>query len=387
MSEHTIVKPEVIADAAAVAFKDQVVVSNTITKESFDAFTGKANDTITVRVPGTLPVREYGWRNDRSKPIVTDEYHEQTVDIKVEPTMLYSATPITDEQKAFDFKGDFGRLFNAQTSVLAEKNERNVLNQIVSAPYEYRKSIDNSSANIEAMIRLNRDPLHMAFVKAKGALKKMLVPGGGNGYIALAGSNAAEELMINQRLVAAQTQGLSALDEASIGRLAGITIVEDSTIGADDIYIYDRSAFVWYNAAPPVPNSSPFAAAANIGGVSLRWILDYDSAYSNDRSLYSTWVGYGHTLDTIELWNGENQSIKSTEQFFTRGVHLRLGKDSTFDKAPGDGGVNGETPGSDEDSFLAKAFNGKFAVAPIGEGGNFEGTLTTALAADTVPAG
>lgn len=391
--EHSIVKPEKMADAAVTALRDDVVIANTVTRRTFDEFKGVANDTITQRVEGSLPVREYGWRNDRREPIKTDEYREQTVEIKVEPSHLYSATELTDEQKEFDFKGDFGRLFNAQMRTIKDKLERNVLNEIVTAPYEYRLSIDNSVEAIKAAANINRDVYHTAFVKATRAIKKMRAPG--TQFTALVGSNVAEELMVNQKLVADQGRGPAALAEATLGRIAGVNVVESSHIGADDIFIYEGSAFIFFNAAPPVPKSAAFASTANEGGFSMRWIQDYDPAFANDRSLFSTWAGYGLTRDNIEVYNGVDQSIVSPDQFFTRGVHLTLGKDADFDRTPGDG--NTETPGGEAKSFLALAYNNKFTEATTGAGKPFPGVMqaagwpgvpaaAAADAGDTVPA-
>lgn len=383
INNHEVIKPQVIVDAAVEAVKDNVSVINTVTRKSFDEFKGVENETIQQRVEGTLPVRTQGFRHDRTKPLVMDEYRETFVNVTVRPNGVYSGVGLTDEQKDWDFGGGWGRLFNTQTSAIVKGAERDMLDYIEDAPYEYRLSIDNSPAKIEALAKINRDVYHSAVVKAKQALKRMGSPAAN--LVGLVGSNVAEELMVSNKLVDAQARGLSALDEATLGRIAGVPMVEDLTIGMDDIFIYDASAFIFYNAAPSVPDSVPFGATANDGGISLRWIKDYDSGFSRDRSIFSSWVGHGVTLDNIEVWNGTNQSFKSKDQFFLRGAHLRLGADAAFNKAPGDG--SDDTPGGAPDSYLAKLFKGEFATEVAGAGDPFPGVMTAdGWGSDTVPA-
>ena len=70
---HLKVKPQVLIQAAVSALNDSLVISNTVTKRNDLATFFKAEgDTISQRVKGTVPVRQYTPRNDRSQPIITD---------------------------------------------------------------------------------------------------------------------------------------------------------------------------------------------------------------------------------------------------------------------------------------------------------------------------
>lgn len=97
---HLKVKPAVLVESAVAALRDQLVISNTVTKRSdMTTFFKSAGDTISQRVKGTVPVRTYTARNDRSQPIITDQYQETVVTVTISADRPYSAIKMTDEQR------------------------------------------------------------------------------------------------------------------------------------------------------------------------------------------------------------------------------------------------------------------------------------------------
>lgn len=367
--EHTTVKSSDIVDTGVETLKLRSVASNLVTRSGFEKFVGQEGDTVNVRVKGSLPVRNYAWRNDRSQPLITDTVQDTVVQIKVELDRNYSAVKLTDESKAFDFDGSWGDIFERQTDALVNYNEAKIAEQVLGAPYEVIRYADNSASALEAAAKINRDPIFNAFVDAKADLKKLRAPG--TGYVALVGSEFAAELQKNQKLVTAVGNGDSALAAATVGTIAGVTVVEDPLMPDDEAHIFLKSAFVFYNAAPIVPNSVPYGAAAAAGGFALRWLMDYDTSFATDRSLFDTFVGYDYTKDLIEIQDENGRPHTSDETFFTRGVKVKLG--SGTDKLPGDGSET--TPGGDPTSYLALAYNGEKATAAELEGQKFPGVL------------
>lgn len=348
--EHTTVKPQDIVDTGIEVLKLRSVASNLVTRSGFEKFVGQEGDTVNVRVKGSLPVRTYGWRNDRSAPLVTDTVTDKVVPIKVELDRNYSGVKLTDESKLFDFGGSWGDLFERQTDALVNYNETQIANQVLSAPYEVVRPVDITPGALEAQAKLNRDPIFNAFVDAKADLKKMRSPG--SGYVALVGAEFAAEIQKNQKLATAQGNGDSALASATVGSIAGVTIVEDPLIPDDEAHIFVKSAFIFYNAAPIVPSSVPYGAAAASGGFALRWLMDYDTSFATDRSLFDTFVGYDYTRDAIEIQDVNGRPYISDDLFFTRGVKLVL--NGTTTKVPGDGKT--DTAGGDPTSYLALAY-------------------------------
>ena len=367
--EHTTVKPSDIADTGVETLKLRSVASNLVTRSGFEKFVGQEGDTVNVRVKGSLPVRNYAWRNDRTQPLITDTVQDTVVQIKVELDRNYSAVKLTDESKAFDFDGSWGDIFERQTDALVNYNENKIAEQVLGAPYEVVRHADNSAANLKTEAEINRDPIFNAFVDAKADLKKLRAPG--TGYVALVGSGFAAELQKNQKLVTAQGNGDSALAAATVGTIAGVTVVEDPLMPDDEAHIFLKSAFVFYNAAPIVPNSVPYGAASAAGGFALRWLMDYDTSFATDRSLFDTFVGYDYTKDLIEIQDENGRPHVSEETFFTRGVKVKLGAGT--DKLPGDG--SDTTPGGNPESYLALAYNKQHITAADLTGQEFPGVL------------
>ena len=371
-----VVKPQYLADAAVEALKLRSVATNLVTRAGFERFTGIEGDTVNMRVRGSLPVRTYGWRNDRSQPIVTDTFKDTVVQVKVEADRNYSAVKLIDEDKLFDFDGGWGDIFGRQTEALTLYNDAKVVGQVVNAPYEREVVIDSTAATIKAQAEQNRDNLFNAMVDAKAALKKMRAPG--TDFVCLVGAALSAEIQKSQKLVTATGGGDSALAQATLGSLAGVTVVEDPMIPDYEGRMFLKSGFVFYNAAPAVPNSAPFAAVANAGGFALRWIMDYDTAFATDRSLFDTFVGYSYTRDYIELQDANGRSYTSPESYFTRGVKLILKTDDengdAQDVVPGDG-TRSDLPGNNADSWLAKAYKGILATEAEANSGLFPGVL------------
>lgn len=352
---HLKVKPQVLAEGAVEALYDKLSISNTVTKRS-DAktFYKSAGDTITQRVKGTLPVRTYTARNDRSQPIVTDVYSETTVDLKISQDRPYSAVKITDEQKDWDFQDGWGDIADAQIETLGQYLEHGTLTQIMSAPYERVIVIDDTEATVKNKIALNQDAFYNAVIDAKNAMKRMRTPN--EKHYCVVGLDFADALVKSNKLVKVQGTGDSALANDTIGTLAGVTFIVSTHVPADEAIIYASSGFLTFTGAPSVPQSVPFGSTASANGWALRWLMDYDTGYLTDRSVYDTYAGYAYTLDRIAVFNGESQHIVSDDEFFVRGVRLGLGSTTSLvEKKPGDGSV--DTPGGNPESFLAKAYN------------------------------
>jgi hypothetical protein len=371
----TRVKAQVLVDAAVTALDEKLVISNTVTKRA-DAktFYAAAGDTISQRVKGTVPVRTYAPRNDRSAPIVTDSYSETTVSLTISQDRPYSAVKLTDEQKDWDFNG-WAPLLDAQTEALGEYLEHGVLNQIKSAPYERKILIDNSDAAYTAAQKRQQDLFYNAVVEAKSSLAKMRTPD--TKFECLIGLDLADELIKSNKLVKANGGGDTALAGASIGTLAGVNFIPSVHIASDQAIMYAKSGFLVFTGVASIPNSVPFGASASANGWALRHLQDYDTSYLVDRSVFDCFAGYAYTKDRLKIVDQQGISHVGTEEFFVRGVQLGIkgGTLGSVEKKPGDGST--DTPGGAANSWLAKVWNqtGITTTIPDGEpfplGGNF----------------
>lgn len=377
---HIVVKPQEIIESGIEALTDKLQVSNTVTRMSdIEPYNRAQGDAVTLRVPAPLPVRTYAPRNDRSMPIITDVAEETTVTATITRDHPYNAVRVTDEQLEWDL-GSWQPLIDRQTSALAENLENRILTQIVNAKYEVIVGVDASPAAVAAAIARNEDLWFNTFVDVSRYLDLLRNPD--MNITAVVGINIGAAIRKSNKLALHQGGGDNALSRNVIGTLAGITVVESKKIDPNEGYVYSKSAFVNYNAAPRIPQSVPFGATASVDGFALRWLMDYDTSYLSDRSVFDAWVAYGVTEDIIAVEDQQGILHNSTDQYFVRGVKLVMvnGSDAVgmVTKMPGDGKTgNDETPGSDADSFLAKAFHlGQVTSAtpegkPFPLGGNF----------------
>jgi hypothetical protein len=321
---HTVIKPERIVATAAELLEQKLVVPALFQREGIDQFKGSAGDAYSVVVPGVLPYRRYGWRNDRSAPIQFDEYSERKVTVTFGDN-VYSAVKLTDEQKDFDFGGSFGRLVNAQTDAIRRGLEHEAVDALTGAPYEV-----TIAAGANAGIR-------NVAIQARAALNKLNVPDGER--VLLIGTAFEEKALLDDALALAQNSGerrsLAALERAAIGELYGLTIVVSQEIAPHSAYAFVRSAFVFLNGVPTVPQSVPFGAAAtaesSLGGrgIGLRWLQDYDTLYFQDRSVFNTYPGFRYVDDPMVSVDENKNGVVSTDNHFVRAVKITLATSGT----------------------------------------------------------
>lgn len=380
---HLKVKPAVLVESAVSALRDQLVIANTVTKRSdMKTFFKSSGDTISQRVKGTVPVRTYTARNDRSQPIITDQYQETVVTVTISADRPYSAIKMTDEQRDWDFQDGWGDIIEAQTSSIASYLEHGVLNQILKAPYE-------RVIKVAATDPANQDRFYNAVVDAKKALKLMRTPN--DSLYCICGVDFEEQILKSNRFLKDQGRGDDALTTATLGVIAGVTFVSSTQIPADEAYMYASSGFLAFTGVPSIPQSVPFGSTASAGGWALRWLMDYDTAYLTDRSVFDCYAGYSYVKDRLAVYDGSSREIVSAEEYFVRGVKLVLNSSSAVDKKPGDGSTT--TPGGSASSFLAKAYNLQPITGPsvIGEpfplGGNYPGAKATATATASFASG
>lgn len=381
---HLKVKPQILIQAAVSALNDTLVISNTVTKRNDLATFFKAEgDTISQRVKGTVPVRQYTPRNDRSQPIITDNYQESVVTVTISAERPYSAIKMTDEQSDWDFTDGWQDIIEAQTNSISSYLEHGVLNQILQAPYERVILVKDDTAGITAAQDSNQDVFYNAVVEAKKALRLLRTPN--DTLYAICGLDFEEKILKSNRFLKDEGRGDDALTSATLGTIAGVKFISTTHIPADEAYLYASSGFVAFTGVPRVPKSVPFGATASAGGWALRWLMDYDTAYLTDRSVFDCYAGYSYVKDRVSVFDGRSNELISPDEYFVRGIKLALkSSSSAVEKAPGDGSTT--TAAGDPNSFLAKVYNQQNVTAAevIGEpfplGGNYPGAKAAATA-------
>ncbi|WJN63342.1 major head protein [Streptomyces phage phiScoe55] len=321
MAEHQIVKPEKLAATAVGMLEQELVIPNLFQKEGIDQFKGADNDTVSVKVEGVLPFHDYAFRNDRSAPIVFDEYKERKIAVTFGGN-VYSAVKVTDEQNDFDLD-DWGKLLRPQVKAVGRGLQRRAVSTLTGQNYSV--VIGNAQANLRG-----------AIIEARRVLNKFNVPDDQR-YL-LVGTDFESALLSDDKLNLAQNVGdseaESALQTATIANRFGFKIVVDQTIPADAAYAFAGSAFIFLSGAPSVPQSVPYGATQSFESIALRWVRDYDPTYMQDRSVVNTYAGFRAVTDVLVGWDEANQKeIVSASEHFVRGIKLTLDGSSNYPAA------------------------------------------------------
>ncbi|MFC4334082.1 hypothetical protein [Salininema proteolyticum] len=351
---HQIVKPEKLAQAAAVLLEQSLVVPNVFNKQGVEEFKGAKNDSINIRVPGILPYRTYGWRNDRSEPVKFDELHERVLTVAFGDD-IYSAVKLTDEQSDFDLI-QWTKLLDRQVDAIRRGLEVKAIDYATAAPYSITLGVDSSK-------------LREGLVQARALMRQLHTPDGRKTL--LVGVDWETALLTDEKLNLAQNVGdaeaVSALRTATIGARFGFNIVVAPELPPNMAIALVDSAFVFATGAPYIPQSVPFGASASHNGVSLRWLRDYDSAYLQDRSIVNTYQGYRHVSDVLVGIDQDNrQGYVGEHEHFVRAIKLVLDGDSSLPDPNGGRPDEGFSP--EQDAELA-AITGIKAGEPASESG------------------
>ncbi|WP_432006310.1 hypothetical protein [Streptomyces parvus] len=341
---HSPIKPEKIAATAAVALEQALVVPALFQREGIDGYKGAANDTINVVVEGVLPFRTYDWRSGQvggpnpnggvRKAIEFDDYAEKTVAVSFGGN-IYSAVKLTDEQRDFDL-GGWAKLMTKQTEAIGRGLEREAVNHLLNQ--DYAVTLGGAVSG--------RD-LRRTLIRARDVLNKFRVPK--EGRVLLVGSDWEVDLLADEKLNLAsnvgESEAVSALREASIGRRYGFDIVVSQEVPGDAAFALHRSAFIFATGAPTVPQSVTGGTASH-NGVAIRYIQDYDANYLTDRNVVNTYKGFRSVQDQLlGVDESTDQAFISTYEHFVRGI--RLDFNATDDTLPLSSGT-GSTPQSIE---------------------------------------
>jgi hypothetical protein len=280
-------KPAVIITTVLGMLQQDLVLPQLVWKDGLGDFSGKYNDTITIRIPvptiaHTRKLRATG----ADRLMVASDLTETTVDVKL-TDVVYNAINLTDEERELDLRSFGTDVLPRQVRAVSEKLEYGVSSMIQHAPYQFVNSVAE-------------DGMWSGVVHTRRQLNDAKVPR--DGRILICGSAIEEALLNDDRFIrydSAGQDGANRLQTATFGRIAQHDVVVVDTIPAGDAYLYHPTAFVMVTRAPGKPMLSPVAVSTvgSENGVQLRWMGDYDSSVTTERSIVDTWVGYKAVSD------------------------------------------------------------------------------------------
>jgi hypothetical protein len=300
----------------------ELVIARTVWTDAVNGaeFANALDDTVTLRVPARRTARTRTLRGTGNARILQlDESNEFAVPVKL-TTDVYNGAAITDEELDLDIVNFAQQVLMPQVRAVAEGIEDALAAEISGAAYTASNDI----------LLDNTDP-YTTFVAARKILNDNDVPKAGR--TALVGSAIEAALLNDDRFVRADARGpqpaQSAFEEAVIGRAAGFTFLQSNGLAEDEAYAYHRSAFVLAARTPKVPQGATFGqdvplsraenvqVGAALGGISARWIMDYDPTIATDRSFTSTWIG------TATVEDPDDPTDPNSAKSLLRSVRIR----------------------------------------------------------------
>jgi hypothetical protein len=306
-------KAEKIVSQGLGLLQRELILPRLVTRLGRADFVGAKNDTVDIKIPSLLKGREYEWRT-RTAPITYDDLEETSIPVTLDKHP-YSAVAVTDEELTLDIASWGEQVARPQVRAVAELLESYVADAMNTANYA-------DSVTYDAPADPTADDLsfYRALVDARKALNEANVPAAGR--VVVLGANVEAAALLSPHLVKTNEAGTdSALREATLGRIAGFTVIGNvNSVDPDFAVAFHPTAFALANVAPVVPDGATIGSTLDFEGLAMRWIRDYDPDHLRDRSVYSAFAGSAsiedaRDPDTFEL---TDENVRAVEIQFTQ---------------------------------------------------------------------
>ncbi|WP_405490471.1 Ig-like domain-containing protein [Nocardia sp. NBC_00511] len=293
-------KPTIINRTAIGLLLREIVLPGVVWTNGIGDFAGAFNDTINLRIPARATARKRALRGTGSdRNITLDTLTEQVVAVQLTED-VYSAVPLTDEELTLDIFDIGDQVLTPQIRAVGEQLEDDIAAMIQGAAYQtVVRTGTGDGATWDAYINA-RKALNVANVPMAN---RILIGGPGWEAALLKDPQFA-------RFDHSGDQNNTALRDAMIGQIGGTTFVTSNALREGEAYLAHKSAYVFANRAPNVPQGAAFGNSQSMQNLAMRWIRDYDPTTLTDRSVINSFAGY--------------QAISDPVDGFVRGVQLLL---------------------------------------------------------------
>ena len=288
---NTFIKADQIVEAAALLLQREIVLPRTVWTQPSAAFVGALDDTITLRVPAVRTARTRTMRS--ATALQADDLAETSVPVKLD-THVYDLLNITDEQLTLDIVNFARQVLAPQMRSVAEGMENVIADTLDAAAV-------TTGATLTAVDVSTAPTAGEAFavaVAARKVLNDLNVPRGER-FLVL-GSSLEAWFLQDPVVVNHNSGNRNALDDATISRIAGFTIVGSNAVDSELGYAYHRTAVAFANVAPALPEGAAMKSRIATEGLALRYLRDYNPTNATgpvDRSLVDAFVGAASVVD------------------------------------------------------------------------------------------
>lgn len=330
-TQHELIKAEKFASTSVALLQRELILPSLFWRWSAMDFKGAKDDTINVKVPGTLNARDRALRaTGEDRRIQMDFLKERTMGVRLDK-FPYSATAITDEQMDLDVENFASQILKPQVDAVARYVNKLAVDHLNSVVYaDGRLSDDRETFEDKTKIKGNLKaedfygPGKRGMASLFNRVRSTLIKRGVNQaqvYVAI-GADFEEVLLDEMELLFADKAGdNTALRDATIGKLRGFNFVSVPEVKGNEAHVFTPQSFVLATAAPSIPAGAVTGATQNANGVALRWLRDYNADYAEDRSIVDCYAGTG-TINDIAMADG-------TEAFI-RGVKITMDVDKVM---------------------------------------------------------
>lgn len=288
---HSFLKPTVVVDTAIKLLQREIVLPQLVWLNGIGDFAGKYQDTITVRVPARTVAHRRAFRGiGAARNLTTEDLTENAIPVTLDHD-VYHAVALTDEELTFDINDFAGQVLNRQIRAVAEELENGLVETISGANYAQNNMIVPATAS----------GLWDAVVDARRKLNDKYIDRAGR--VLVVGSAVEAALLKDDTFARYDSTGdspNSALRDATIGQVAGLSVVVSDALAHGDAYMFHPTAFIMATRPPAAPRGASFTSSASAAGLAIRWLMDYDYAATTDRSLVDTFVGYQSVVDPVD---------------------------------------------------------------------------------------
>lgn len=265
-----------ISALAVELLRRSLVLVGTATRVPAGEYSGPSGGTVTLAVPTPRTARQQA---TRAAAITYDQLAEVGVDVTVEH--WYDGALISDEELSLDIRGFGSQVLRPQIESVARAAE----GQLAAVM---------NGLTADAAIKWALTPTPDADTATVLAIREQLTVNeapAGERYVAVAPDIATRLLSVPGFVEADKRGDATALTQAIIGQVYGLTFVESPAISDGTAVAYHRSGFAFATMTPAAPGGGADSTTANEGGVSLRHVLAFDPGHLATASVVSVFTG------------------------------------------------------------------------------------------------
>jgi hypothetical protein len=267
-----------ISALAIEMLRRTLVLPATVVRVANGEYAGRSGGTVTIAVPAPRAARE---QVTPGAEITLDALDETPVDVTLRH--FYDAAPVTDEDLTLTLV-DFGRqVLRPQVAAVAEAAEERIadaMNGLTADPTVEWAASPDPDADLATLLAI-RERMTTSGIPA------------GDRYLAVSPSIATRLLSVPTLVRAGDRGSVDALEQAVIGDVYGLRVVESAAIATGTAVAYHSTGFGFGNPAPapPAGNANVDATVQNEQGLGLRHVLAFDARHLQTISVVSTFAG------------------------------------------------------------------------------------------------